>query len=176
MTALAEPIVSDTFLEFSFFDAGIPATGCQPADPGGDFCAPSSGTPTEFLPAPPWTFTADVGGATLTVTDVFVSGDQFEIFDFGTSIGLTSIPVAGLDCGDDPVVCLATPGMSNAIFALAAGPHSITITPSIVPEPFGVGYLMVTGASAAVPEPSTLFLLATGVGLIARAAGRRSAR
>ena len=173
-TAPAEPIVSGTFLEFSFSDAGIPATGCQPDDPGGDFCAPSSGTPTGFLPAPPWTFTADVGGAILTVTDVFVSGDQFEIFDFGTSIGLTSIPVAGVDCGDDPVVCLATAGMSNAVFALAAGPHSITITPSIVPEPFGVGYLQVTGAASAVPEPSTLFLLAAGFGLIARAAGRRS--
>ena len=173
-TATAEPIVADTFLEFAFFDAGTPATGCQPADPAGDFCSPSSGTPTEFLPAPPWTFTADAGGATLTVTDAFISGDQFEIFDFGASIGLTSAPVAGVDCGDDPVVCLATAEMSKAAFALAAGPHSITITPSIVPEPGGVGYLRVTGETAAVPEPTTLLLLATGVGLIARAARSRS--
>jgi hypothetical protein len=172
----AAPIASDIFLEFSFREAGVQARGCDPADPAGDFCIPSSGaTPTDFAPAPPWQFTADTGGATLTVTDAFFSGDRFELFDFGVSIGLTSSPSPDVDCGDDPAVCLVTPGMSTGTFALAAGSHSITLTPTLSPEDGGAGYLSVTGATSAVPEPSTLLLLlAAGAGLLARVARSRS--
>ncbi len=68
---------------------------------------------------------------TLTVTDAFEASDRFEILDFGAPIGMTSPLVAGVpvDCGDDPEVCLATPGMSTGLFALAAGAHSFTIVP-----------------------------------------------
>ena len=90
----AGPILSDVWYEFGFTDVGVDATGCDPADPAGAFCIPSSGTPTVFLDAPPWTFLASAAGATLTVTDAFLSGDQFELFDFGASIGLTSPPSA----------------------------------------------------------------------------------
>src|SRR5205807_246059 len=83
------------------------ATGCDPADPAGPFCIPSSGTPTEFLDAPPWTFVAPAAGALLTVTDAFLAGDRFQVFDFGASLGLTSAPVGNADCGDDPIPCLA---------------------------------------------------------------------
>ena len=149
----AGPITTGTWHEFGFADAGTPATGCDPADPAGPFCIPSSGTPTDFLDAPPWTFLASAL-AFLTVTDAFSSGDQFELFDFGASIGLTSLPVAGIDCGDDPVPCLATVGMSSATFALAAGAHSITLTPTLSQDG-GAGYLLVQ-----VPEPGSLALVA----------------
>jgi hypothetical protein len=172
VAAIAAPITSGVFFEFGFSAPGVPATGCDPADPSGPFCIPSSGTLTQFAPAPPWTFLA-ASGATLTVTDAFFSGDRFQIFDFGASIGLTSVPSGVADCGDDPVVCLATSGMSNGTFALGAGTHSITIVPSLSPDGGGSAYFRVDGATAAVPEPTSLLLLLSGVALSVGAARRR---
>lgn len=155
------PILFGTFLEFSFETAGTPARGCDPADPAGGFCIPSSGTPTQFLDAPPWTFLAPAGGAILTIVDAFLAGDRFQIFDFGVSIGLTSVPIGRGDCGDDPVPCLADPNMSRGFFALLAGIHSITITPILSPDGGGAGYLRVQVQQ--VPEPPSLVLLALGL-------------
>ncbi len=42
----AGPIGFDIFYQFGFTDAGLAATGCDPADPAGAFCIPSSETPT----------------------------------------------------------------------------------------------------------------------------------
>jgi len=160
---LAGPIGLDTWSEFGFSDVGVAATGCDPADPAGAFCVESSGTPTIFLDAPPWTFTT-AGPSLLTVTDAFTSGDRFEVFDFGVSLGLTSLPGAlEVDCGDDPVVCLATAGVSRAFFSLAAGGHALTLFPTLSPGGGGSGYLFV---AAAVPEPSSLALLALGIVIV----------
>lgn len=157
MTAQADPVSFGVFHEFAVSIAGDPATGCDPADPAGPFCIPSSGTPTDFIGAPPWTFLAPSGGAVLTVTDAFFSGERFELFDFGASIGLTSAPAATtvVDCGDDPVTCLATAGISQGTFALLAGNHSITITPTLS-DGGGAGYLRV---DSAVPEPRMYILM-----------------
>jgi PEP-CTERM motif len=160
--AFAGPIVVDTWYEFGFGDVGDVATGCDPADPTGPFCIPSGGTATTFLDAPPWTFTSGATGSTLTVTDAFSSGDRFELFDFGASIGLTSAFGASVNCGDDPVPCLADAGMSHGVFALASGNHSITI--EVAEGGFGSGYLLLQdgGGAEAVPEPATLVLFASG--------------
>lgn len=166
--AAAGPIPFDEWLQFGFTEAGTPATGCDPADPAGPFCVPSSGTPSTFLDAPPWTFTAAGSGATLRITDVFTSGDRFEIFDFGVSLGLTSLPALDVDCGDDPVPCFANAGMSTGLFVLAGGNHSLTIIPVAALEGGGTGYFQVEGAAAVVPEPATLTLLATGLILSVR--------
>ncbi|MGH3849047.1 MAG: PEP-CTERM sorting domain-containing protein, partial [Pseudonocardiaceae bacterium] len=137
----------------------------------GQFCIPSSGTPTTFLDAPPWTFSAPTAGATLTVVDAFLAGERFEIFDFGVSLAQTSVPGATGDCGDDPVTCLGDPDISSGIFALLAGLHSLTIVPTAGDA--GSGYLRV--AAAQVPEPATLTLLAGGlIGLGWGARTRRS--
>jgi hypothetical protein len=160
--ANAGPIQMGTWLEFGFGIAGVPATGCDPADPSGPFCIESSGTPTSFLDAPPWTFQAPLQGAVLVVTDAFLAGDRFQIFDFGVSRGLTSLPSGSADCGDDPVPCLATAGISKGSFIFASGNHSISITPTLAPGGGGSAYLRVD----AVPEPSTWILLGGGLAAI----------
>src|SRR5882724_854782 len=139
--ALCGTISLGTWYQFSFEQSGTPAKGCAPDDPTGAFCIGSFGTPTSFLDAPPWTFVAPVQGVTLSVVDVFLAGDRFEVFDFGSSLGLTSAPVATGDCGDDPAICLIDPDMSHAVLALGAGAHSITITPIAAPNGTGTGYL-----------------------------------
>jgi hypothetical protein len=172
--AHAGPIAFDTWLEFAFGGVGSQATGCFPEDPSGPFCIPSSGTPTDNLDAPPWTFTAG-GPVSLTVTDAFQSGDRFQVFDFGSSLGLTSVFAAGVNCGDDPVPCLANPAMSHGVFVLASGPHSITIF-ATASGGAGAGYLEVTrtgDGTPVVPEPATLYLLATGAGVSFRYLRRR---
>jgi hypothetical protein len=174
--AMAGPITFDTWLQFGFGEAGTGASGCDPADPAGPFCIPSGGTPTTFLDAPPWTFTADASGATLTVVDAFLSGDRFEIFDFGASLGLTSLPGAGVDCGDDPVVCLANSDISSLVLALAAGVHSLTIVPTLSPDFGGAGYLFVSGTpgTTPVPEPATGLLFGLGLAAIGALRFRRA--
>ena len=155
--ARAGPIPVNTFLEFGFTDSGIPATGCDPADPAGPFCIPSSGTPTSFLDAPPWTFNLSSPGL-LRVTDVLESGDRFQVYDNGASLGLTSLPDGVTDCGDDPAACLTVAGMSKGDFLLGAGAHSLTLIPTTLsPGGGGVGYLVV------VPEPATLLMLLVGL-------------
>jgi hypothetical protein len=149
--------------EFSFFDVGTQARGCFPADPDNTAldCIPSSGTPTVFAPAPAWTFTVTTSYATLIVTDAFLHGDVFDVFDGGGLIFSTSsVPVDGTGCGDDPVPCLNDPSASHGIFHLGPGAHSITVTPTQIYDG-GAGYFNVSEA----PEPATVFVF--GAGLLA---------
>ena len=106
--------IDGPWLEFAFTGGGTLATGCAPADPAGPGCTSSSGGNSVFVGAPPWTFTAPGGGLDLTVTDAFLNGDEFEIFDFGASIGLTAVAGSG-SCGSDPVPCLANPASSSGV-------------------------------------------------------------
>ena len=157
----AGPVSPSTFYEFSFTDPGVSVTGCLPNDPAGNFCISSSGTPTTFADAPPWTISLPSGGL-LLVTDAFVSGDSFEILDFGVPIGMTSAFIPDTDCGDDPVPCLANPGMSHAEISLAAGNHSLMIVPLAVGAlGGGSGYFVI------IPEPHIGVLAAAGLAFLA---------
>jgi hypothetical protein len=155
--AAAAPINLETWYEFDIIGTG-PTIGCFPADPNGDFCVPSGGTPTQFAPEPAWTFSS-LDPVLVTVTDAFQSGDQFEIFDFGVSLGITSVPSLRppVNCGSDPVPCLATNGISHGVFALGAGAHALTI--ASLNDSTGAGYFAVN----AVPEPASLLLLGSGL-------------
>lgn len=129
--AAASPVpVGGLWQEFHFSGTGSFATACSVST-----CIPSSAGNSEFAPAPPWTFNLGAPG-TLTVTDAFVRGDVFEVFDFGVSLGATSAVPTDTGCGSsDPVVCLGV--NSSRLYQLAAGPHSITI--QMVASPYGGG-------------------------------------
>lgn len=77
-------------------------------------------------PTPPWTITLTKPG-TLTVVDLQVAGDEFEFFDNGVSLGVTSSVANGVsNIGSDVGAALADPAYSRGVFGLAAGDHSIT--------------------------------------------------
>jgi hypothetical protein len=139
--------------QFSFLDAGELATGCEPFDPDGLFCDPSFAGESTFLGPRPWIFFAPLGFRTqITITDAFEAGDQFQLFDFGSPIGITSpaVPEAAF-CGSNPNVCLLVPEMSSAVIKVDAGEHSITIVPLVSPFGAGSAYFRID----LVPEPAT---------------------
>ena len=117
--------------EFLFGVTGSTATGCLS---GG--CA-GPGANSVFADDPPWTFNAPAGGAVITVTDAFLAGDRFEIFDGGISLGTTSTVPTGPACGGDPDPCYANPAMSHGVFYVGPGARSLTI--KAVNSPFGAG-------------------------------------
>lgn len=168
----AVPVALGTWWEFSW--SGISgATGCQPADPSGQSCTPSSGGNSSFVGAPAWTF-ASALPTLLTVTDAFQAIDRFFVLDNAIALGPTSVPSNnGSDnCGSDPVPCLADSRFSHGTFALAPGAHSLTMI-QILNDGSGAGYFRLDP----VPEPGTLLLFGTALtglgGLMARRRARR---
>jgi hypothetical protein len=80
-------------------------------------CSPSPGGNSEYAPSPPWTFWAPSDGVQLTVTDVWLAGDIFEVFDFGVSLGTTSSVATGdyYSCGGDPAFCVLDPLLTEPL-------------------------------------------------------------
>jgi len=64
---------------------------------------------------------------TLKVTDSFINGDQFEVFDHGTPIGTTSVPANDhRHINGNPGAAFKNPFFSHGTFTLPAGSHSLT--------------------------------------------------
>lgn len=159
-----------------------PVGPCSPTIPLGFANAVAS-------PNPAWVITAPCGG-TLTVTDVEVSGDRFQMFDNGVPMapapspftgpgqnpgwvspgnGLTSVPVASASSdGEDINLALGDPNMSSATFRLYPGVNSVTGTylGTITNGDFDFIF-------EPAPEPSSLILLGMGLLGVAGAVRRK---
>ncbi|GGO87235.1 hypothetical protein GCM10011348_39950 [Marinobacterium nitratireducens] len=134
--------INGPWLEFSFGAAGSVGPCVT--------CVPSSGGNSVYLVDPPeWTFTLPFGGGTLTVTDAFDYGDQFEVFDHNVSLGLTPLVPVGGNCGSDPEVCLPDPASSSRVYPLAGGDHSIGLNVTVSPFGGGAAYFRVDTADVA---------------------------
>jgi PEP-CTERM motif len=116
--------------------------------------------PSIAAPDPAWTF-ALLSGGELIVVDGFNSGDQFNITDSGASLGNTSTPISGANCGNDITACLGSPSMSSGAFSLGAGAHAIDGT--AIASAFGAGSAFLEVVAVPVPEPPSLALFGTGL-------------
>ena len=164
-TASAAAIAVDgSWYEFGFGAPPGAAGSC--ASIGG--CVPGSNPASVDAGAPPWTFS---GAATITLLDLFLSVDQFELFDNLVSVGVSSAPVAGGGCGSDITCSLADARYSRLVVNLGAGNHSLTINNLV-----GQGGAAVFRAAAPVPEPTSMLLLGSGLaGVAAKIRRRRKA-
>jgi hypothetical protein len=160
--ASAAPITVDGgWYEFGFGGVGsegFPCPACTPSDP-------VSANPGDA----PWTFS---GPATITLLDLFIAGDQFELFDFGVSLGVTSAPSGSSSCGNAIATCLADLDNSRLIVNVGAGDHSLTIT--TLASPVGGGAAVFRADS--VPEPASIVLLGAGLAGLAVARRRRQSK
>jgi hypothetical protein len=172
-TALrADFLASNQWYEFSFTAAGVPALGCYPADQSAQAlnCIPSKNS--QFAPTPPWNFVVDIVGA-LIVTDAFLYGDSFDVFDNGAFLFATpAVPFTGAGCGSDPSVCSLDPNSSSLGFGLGPGLQSITIVPNAIGDA-GAAYFELIQPT---PEPNQLLpaALAAAFALWRRAHTRSS--
>jgi len=98
-------------------------------------------------------------------------GEQFQIYD---NVNTTSTPIPGVfSCGDDPLGCLSSK-WSSGTFSLAAGSHAISV--KVIGEAIGFdtgrGVLelhpsaSVPESTTVVPEPTTLSMMALGLGAL----------
>ncbi len=142
---------------FSLFVATSANAGILTADAGWSRFTFGGATPD-------WseTFTFTISEAsTLTVTDLYQTGDQFEAFANGSSLGLTSAPTS--ESGtiyDDYDASVASPSYSTGMWVLLAGTYDISGIATLAPLGRGsAGIKLDTGVSA-VPEPGALVLFA----------------
>jgi hypothetical protein len=162
--ASASTVSVNTWYEFGF-------GGTDSALISGNGFIPGTNPVPTVAPDAPWEFTLASAG-TLFVTDMFNSGDQFELFNDGISLGLTSNPVEGSNCGSDLTCAILNTNLSSGSFALAAGTYSITGLVRLSPFGGGAGAFIIS--TTPVPIPAALPLLASGLGALGFAGWRRN--
>ena len=141
-------IVAGIWYEFQFLDSNTAAFGCTATT-----CVMSTAPNTSFAGDPPWTFTSATP-VQFILTDAFLAGDNFELFNNGQSLGITPATNGFADCGDDPVACSMNPMVSHRIYNVPAGNDSFTINVLSSSAGAGTGFFMMP-----VPEPADWLLM-----------------
>lgn len=123
-------------------------------------------TPIAYPGDSPWTFTL-AEATPFSVVDGYLIGDQFEVFNFGSSIGTSSTPGISGACspGEDPIYCASSPGFSVFSTLLAPGSYELSIqTIVFAPETSsgGAWFGFEDVSPAAIPEPATTALIGFG--------------
>lgn len=125
-----------------------------------------------------FTFTAS-GPTVLKITDAYLDGDRFAVYDNGTLLDDTSVGVDNGASTSDADTAYSDPRWSSGLFDLGAGSHSLlfdTIAICTGCESGGGGYFRID-ATTSVPEPGTLGLFGMGfAGLVAVGLMRRKSR
>lgn len=107
-----------------------------------------------------WNFSIGLGKiGLLQVTDAFLKGDIFSVFNFGALLGQTSQVLKEDSWVGDPNIAFTDPGFSSGTFKLGAGDHSISLLASVSPWGAGGAYFRVLEVDAPeeeVPEPVTI--------------------
>jgi hypothetical protein len=112
--------------------------------------------------------------AILQVTDAFIIGDVFQIFDNGVELFITGAFDLGGVSTSDPTTAFAGTTYSHGFAVLGAGSHSITGVATSSPTGSGAAYIQLTEGGGAVPEPATWAMMIAGFGMVGCMARRRS--
>jgi len=118
--------------------------------------------------------------AIFRITDAFIVGDQYKVFDFGGLILTTALntPAVRTPFGDDPFADAAWVSASyqHGEVLLAAGPHQLTV------QGDGVGglpagfFVRLDSDTSVIPEPGSMLLLSLGAAGLAGYGWRRRQR
>lgn len=128
-----------------------------------------------------WTYT---GAATLVVTDLYVPGDEFNIYDNGILIGSSNAvpdwstfedsPYDSPPWTDDPETAYNDAEyFSHFGYDLGAGSHDITIQATNLPSGFSDSTVTL---EVVTPEPGSILLFGTGLAGLAGMIRRKLAK
>ena len=128
------------------------------------------GAPGVFNFEGPFTFTIAAGQqALLKVTDGYIDGDQFDVYNYASLLFETSVPANNGDyIGGDFDAAYVDPEFSHGAILLGAGAYSITMETIAIATGYPDGGAGIELNSVSVPEPSAFIALAglSGMGLL----------
>jgi hypothetical protein len=114
------------------------------------------------------------GPTTINITDGWMAGDWFTVYDNGVLLGTTSqVAQSDATCGDSPTACFADKTYSHGSWKVGAGQNDITLYATTAPYGGGGGWIE---SFSTVPEPGTITFLGSGLLCLAGVLRRRKAR